>query len=341
MKTVIAGAGAIGAFLGAHLARAGADVVLYARGPHLQAMRERGLRVVTGDGGFHVRPSVTDDLGRIGPVDLVVLAVKAHSLAGLAPRLAPLVGPATIIVSTQNGLPWWYFHEGTGAAAPGGPLHGFHLEAVDPGGVVTRALDPARVVGAIVYFATAVEAPGVIRQSGGSRMLVGEPGGVRSARVGRVAGLFEAAGLRCEITGEIRREIWAKLLGNVAFNPLSVITGATVGELVGHPDGSRVVRAIMGEVEAVARRLDLAPAVSIDERMARASQSGPHRTSMLQDFEAGRPLELDAIVGSVIAVADRLGVPVPSIRAVEACVRMLDERRVLKKDGGSGRDVAG
>ncbi len=333
MKIVIAGAGAIGAYLGAHLARAGADVVLYARGPHLQAMREGGLRVHGVAGSFHVRPRVTDDLTAAGQADVVILAVKAPSLPALAPHLAPLFGPETVVVSTQNGLPWWYFHE------TGGPLSGFRLDAVDPAGVVTRAIDPRRVLGSVVYFATTVEAPGVVRQSGGSRMLIGEPDGSRSGRCRRVAAALEAAGLECPVTDEIRREIWAKLLGNVAFNPLSVITGATVGELVGHPHGSQIVRAIMAEVEAVARRLDLEPRISIDGRMARAAQSGAHRTSMLQDFEAGRPLELEAIVGAVMAVADHLGVPVPSIRAVEACARMLDERRTGIT--GVTREVAG
>ena len=340
MKIVIAGAGAIGAYLGAHLARAGADVVLYARGPHLQAMRDRGLRVLALDGGFHVRPRVTDDLAAVGPADVVILAVKAPSLPELAPRLAPLFGPETVAVSTQNGLPWWYFHDTTGSGPGRHPLHGFRFEPADPGGIVTRAIDPGRVLGAVVYFATAVEEPGVIRQSGGSRMLLGEPDGARSPRLLRVAAALEAAGLNCPVTDEIRREIWVKLLGNVAFNPLSVITGATVGDLVHHPAGSRLVRAIMAEVEAVARRLDLEPSVSIDERMARAALSGPHRTSMLQDFEAGRPLELDAIVGSVIAVADHLGVAVPSIRAADACVRMLDDRRMRERVERE-REVAG
>jgi len=321
VKTVIVGAGAIGGYIGAHLARSGADVVLFARGAHLQAMRARGLRVSAAGGDFVVTPAVADDPVAIGPADLVLLAVKGPSVASVAPMLAPLLRPDTIVVCIQNGLPWWYFH------GQRGRLGALGRELTDPRGVVASAVDPRQVLGAIVYFATEIVEPGVIRHSGGHRMFLGEPTGLRSARCRRAADLFAAAGLPCTATTAIRREIWVKLLGNVAFNPLSVVTGATVAAMVRHPDLSALVRAVMGEVRAVAWRLGIRPALSVDARITRSSASGDHKTSMLQDFEAGRPLELETIAGAVVRLAGHLGVPMPATQAVYACAKRLDECR--------------
>jgi 2-dehydropantoate 2-reductase len=321
VRIVIAGAGAIGGYLGARLARAGADVVLHARGAHLQAMQARGLRVESPDGSFHVRPAVTGDLASIGPADVVVLGVKAHGLPALAGPLRPLLGPDTVVVSTQNGIPWWYFQR------HGGELEGLHLERVDPGGVFAAAVDPARVIGSLAYFSTEIVEPGVILHVEGNRLSLGEPDGTRSDRIRRVAEAFGAAGLRCPITTRIRHEIWVKLLGNVAFNPISALTGATLVEQVRHPEVAVLIRAVMAEAEAVAARLGIELPISIDQRMAGAEKVGAHKTSMLQDLESGRPMEIEAIVGAVVELGDRLGVPVPSTRAVYACVKLLDERR--------------
>jgi 2-dehydropantoate 2-reductase len=325
VKILIAGAGAIGGFIGARLARAGADVVLFARGPHLAAMQERGLRVISPDGDFEVKPQVTGELAGVGAVDVVFLGVKAHALTGLAPALTPLLGPDTAVVSTQNGIPWWYFQ------GIGGELEGLHLESVDPGGVIARAIEPRRVVGSLAYFSTDVAAPGVIHHTEGNRMSFGEPHGGRSDRTRAIAEALIAAGFRCPVTTRFRHEIWVKLLGNVAFNPISALTGGTLEELVRHPDVSRLVRELMTETEAVAARLGIELPISIDQRMAGAEKVGAHKTSMLQDFEAGRPMELEAVVGAVVELGERLGIAMTATRAVYACAKMLDQHRQRRK----------
>jgi 2-dehydropantoate 2-reductase len=321
VRIVIAGAGAIGGYIGAKLARAGADVVLFARGPHLHAMQTRGLRVTSAEGDFEVRPQVTGDLATIGRADVVLLGVKAHGLTVLAPTLRPLFGPETSVVSTQNGIPWWYFQN------CGGELDGLHLERVDPGGVIAASIEPRRVVGSLAYFATDIAAPGVIRHTEGNRISLGEPDGSKSERVKAIAGMLIAAGFRCPVTARFRHEIWVKLLGNVAFNPVSALTGGTLEELARHPEMSQIVREIMKETEAVAGKLGIDMPISIDQRMAGAEKVGAHKTSMLQDLEAGRPLEIEAVVGAVVELGDRFGVPMPATRAVYACAKMLDEKR--------------
>jgi len=321
VKIVIAGAGAIGGYIGARLTRAGADVVLFARGPHLQAMKDRGLRVVSPDGDFEVRPVVASDLRSIGPADVVFLGVKAHSLTALAPQIRPLLGASTVVVSTQNGIPWWYFQ------GYGGKLDGLRLERVDPGGVIADSIEPRRVVGSLAYFSTDIAQPGVIHHTEGNRISFGEPDGTRSDRCRQIAEALIAAGFRCPITARFRHEIWVKLLGNVAFNPISALTGATLAEMVQHPDVSRLIRTVMEETEAVAAQLGIELPISIEQRMAGAEKVGAHKTSMLQDLEAGRPLELEAVVGAVVELADRLGVAVPTTRAMYAAAKLLDEKR--------------
>jgi 2-dehydropantoate 2-reductase len=321
VKIVVAGAGAIGGYIGACLARAGQDVTLFARGPHLRAMQERGLRVVGPEENFEVRPAVTGDLSSIGPADVVFLGVKAHSLTDLAPRLHPLLGPDTAVVSTQNGLPWWYFQR------HGGTFDGWPLERVDPGGIIGKTIDPRRVVGSLAYFATTISEPGVIQHIEGNRISLGELDGSRSDRCRQIAEALGAAGLRAPVTTRIRHEIWVKLLGNIAFNPISVLTGATLVEMVRHAEVSMLAREIMREAETVANALGIELPISIDQRMAGAEKVGAHKTSMLQDLEAGRPLELEAVVGSVLEVAERLGVQTPATRAVYACTKLLDQHR--------------
>ena len=321
MKIVIAGAGAIGGFIGAKLARAGADVVLFARGPHLRAMQERGLRVTSADGDFEVRPAVTGELASIGPADVVFLGVKAHSLTGLAPALAPLFHHETVVVSTQNGIPWWYFQ------GAGGELEGLSLERVDPGGVIARAIEPRRIVASLAYFSTDLAEPGVIHHTEGNRISLGEPNGERSERIRRLAEALIAAGLRAPATTRIRHEIWVKLLGNVAFNPISALTGGTLEAMVRHPETSRLIREIMTEAEAVAAKLGIELPVSIEQRMAGAEKVGAHKTSMLQDLEAGRPMELEAVVGAVVELGERLGVAMPATRTVYGLVKLLGAGR--------------
>jgi 2-dehydropantoate 2-reductase len=311
VRLVVAGAGAVGGYLGACLARAGHDVALLARGPHLAAMRARGVRVISPDGDFEARPVVADDPESIGSADVVVLGAKAHSLPELAPRLRSLFHPDTVVVSTQNGIPWWL--------TP--------LERVDPGGAIAGAIEPCRVVGSIVYFSAEVTEPGVIRHIEGSRISVGEPGGGRSERCQSLAGVLRQAGLHGTATAHLREEIFVKLMGNAAFNPISVLTGATLGGMVRHPDVSALAREIMAEVEAVAAGLGLRLPISTDRRMAGAAGVGDHKTSMLQDLEAGRPLELEAVVGAVVELGERLGIGMPCTRAVYACAKLRADGR--------------
>lgn len=319
MKFVVVGAGAIGAYIGARLAVSGSDVTLFARGRHLEAMQANGVRVESAEGIIEARPNVVGSLEAIGPADVVVLGVKAHGLTEVAPRLRPLFGPETTVVSTQNGIPWWYFQR------HGGELEGLRLERVDPGGAIAAAIDPRRVVGSIVYFSTAIAEPGVIQHIEGTRIAIGEPDGTRSERCRAIADALIAAGLRCPITTRIRHEIWVKLLGNVSFNPISALTGATLVEMVRDHDAARLIREIMIEAEGVASKLGIDLPVSIDQRMAGAEKVGHHKTSMLQDLEAGRPLELEAVVGAVVELGDRLGLSMTATRAVYACTKLLDQ----------------
>lgn len=307
MKFVIAGGGAVGTYMGGAMARARLDVTLFTRGAQLRAIAERGVRVISPEGDFEARPRVTADLESIGPVDVVLLAVKAHSLPELAPRLGCLLGPETCVVSLQNGVPWWF--------TP--------LECVDPGGAIAAAIGARRVVGGLVYFATELDGPGVVRHIEGRRISIGEPDGARSERCRAIAEALIASGLRCPITTHIREEIWVKILGNVAFNPISALTGATLAGMISDPDVAALARTIMAEAECVASRLGMKLPVSIEQRMAGAAKVGEHKTSMLQDLELGRPLELEAIVGAVLELGRRLDVAMPATRAVYACVKLL------------------
>jgi len=325
MKFLIAGAGAIGAYMGACMARAGQDVTLFARGPHLRAMQEHGVRVKSVDGDFEVHPKIAADLGDVGPVDVVFLGVKAHGLTQLAPQLKPVLGPDTAVVGTQNGIPWWFFQ------GWGGEHQGMHLERVDPGGAIAAAIEPRRVLGSIVYFATDIIEPGVVRHTEGNRISLGEPDGTRSDRSRQIAEALIAAGLRCPVTTRIRQEIWVKILGNVAFNPISALTGATLVQMACDPDVNALVRRIMEETIAVGAKLGLEVPITIDQRIAGAEKVGEHKTSMLQDLEAGRPIELEAVVGAVVELSDRLNVPMPHTRAVYACTKLLAQTRAATR----------
>jgi len=317
MRFLIAGAGAIGAYIGALMAQAGFDVTLFARGPHLRAMQEHGVRVKSPDGDFVARPTIASSLEEVGRVDVLFLGVKAHALPQLAPQLTPVLGPETAVVSTQNGIPWWYF-EGFG-----GEWEGIHLERVDPGGVISAAIGTRSVVGSIVYFATEIPSPGVIQHIEGNRITLGEPDGSRSDRVRRIAEALIASGLRCPVTTRIRHEIWVKVLGNASFNPVSALTRATLAQMVRDPGVASVIRNIMQEVEAVSQKLGMELPVSIEQRMAGAEKVGEHKTSMLQDLEAGRPMELEALVGAVVELGERVGLPMPCTRTVYNCTKLL------------------
>ena len=322
MKFAIYGAGAIGAYLGAVIARSGGDVALIARGPHLAAMREHGVRVRTAGDDFVAHPAATDDPATIGPVDVVVLAVKAHGLPGIAPRLAPLLGPDTAVLAAQNGLPWWYFQR------HGGPLDGTHLDSLDPDRVLARRVAAERIIGCVVYPSTAIVEPGVVRHVEGNRFSIGELDGATTERCKAIAAALIRAGLRCPIRPRIRQDIWVKLLGNIAFNPLSALTRATLEQLATDPGASAVAREVMAEADAVARALGVSVPVTIEQRIAGAAKVGAHKTSMLQDVEAGRPMEIEALMGAVVEVGEKVGVPTPATRMLYACAKLL-ERTVL------------
>ena len=318
MRLAIFGAGAIGGFLGARLARAGVDVVLIARGPHLKAMQESGLRVIDREGDWTVRVDATDDFAAMRDAHAVFVTVKAHSLPPVAERLAANLGDETAVISAQNGIPWWYFQR------YGGELEGIHLETVDPGGLVARAIDPRRVIGCIVYPSTSLVSPGVVRHVEGERFSLGELDGSQSPRCVELSQALVSAGLKAPVQTKIRSELWLKLLGNAVFNPLSALTRATLGDIAASPLVAEVVRASMEEVDAVARRLGIEIQLSIDQRIKGAARVGDHKTSMLQDLEAGRPMEIDALTGSVVELGDRLGIPVPHLRTLYSSVKLLE-----------------
>ena len=325
MKFLIAGAGAIGAYMGACMARANLDVTLFARGPHLWAMQERGVRVKTADGDFEAHPKIAATLEEVGPVDVVFLAVKAHSLPQLVSHLPSVLGPDTTVVSTQNGIPWWFFQ------GWGGEWEGMHLERVDPGGVISAAIEARRVLASIVYFSTEIIEPGVVLHNEGNRISLGEPDGSRSERSRRIAEALIASGLRAPITTRMRHEIWVKVLGNATFNPVSALTGASLVQMARHPEVSGLIRNMMSETEALGSKLGLELPVSIEQRIEGAAKVGEHKTSMLQDIEAGRPIELEAIVGALVELGERLNVLMPHTRSVYACAKLLGEQAVAGK----------
>jgi len=299
------------------MAQAGLDVTLFARGPHLRAMQESGVQVKSVDGDFVARPKIASSLEEVGPVDVIFLGVKAHGLPQLAPQLKPVLGPDATVVSTQNGIPWWYFQ------GFGGEWEGMRLERIDPEGVISSAIEARRVVGSIVYFSTEITAPGVIQHIEGNRITLGEPDGTRSDRSRRIAEALIAAGLRCPVTTRLRHEIWVKALGNSSFNPVSALTRATLVQMVRDPGVCSVIRNIMEEVEAVSHKLGMELPVSIDQRIAGAEKVGEHKTSMLQDLEAGRPLELEALVGAMVELGERVGLPMACTRTVYNCTKLL------------------
>lgn len=309
MKFAIAGAGAVGSYLGACLTRAGFPVTLLARGAQLEAIGRQGLRVLDAEGEWEAGPAVYGEAASIGPVDTVLLAVKAHSLPELAPHLAPLLGPETVVVSLQNGIPWWLFED-------------MRLESVDPGGAISAAIERRRVVGGIVYFAAEMAAPSVVRHVEGNRLSLGEPEGGRSERCREIARALTAGGLRCPVTARIREEIWVKLLGNITLNPISALTGATIAAILREPATRALVREMMQEAEALGEKLGIPLLIPIEQRMAGAGAVGEHKTSMLQDLEARRPLELEALVGAPLELAARLGVAMPRTQAVYACTKL-------------------
>ena len=310
-KVCIFGAGAIGGYVGARLAMKGeAEVSLVARGPHLAAMQANGLTLKQAGETHVVHPKVTDDPARLGPQDYIILTLKAHGLAGVIDQLQPLIGQDTAVLFAQNGIPWWYFH------GAGGRFEGTRLESVDPGGEIWRRLGPERAIGSVVWQAAEIEAPGVIAHHYGERMPIGEPTGEKTERAARLSRLLTAAGIKSPVRPNLRNEIWLKLWGNLSFNPVSVLTLGTLEALANDPGTHRVIRAMMEEARAVAEALGVEFPVDADERIAMAAKVGAHRTSMLQDVEAGRPTELEALLGVVLELARLVEIDTPSLQLV-------------------------
>jgi 2-dehydropantoate 2-reductase len=317
VRFAIYGAGAIGAYLGAKLSVAGEDVALIARGPHLKAMRENGVRIRGAEGDFTSKVLATDDPAEVGEVDVVVLAAKAHGLTAIAPLLEPMLGPNTIVIPAQNGIPWWYFQ------GHGGQWEGMRLESVDPGGVITKHIATERIIGCVVYPAATIVEPGVIQHEEGNRFSLGELDGSSSERCKALSAAIGNAGLRAPIRSNIRQEIWVKLLGNLAFNPVSALTKASMVEIATDPEASAVARAMMEEAYAVAQALGVEIPITIDQRMAGAEKVGDHKTSMLQDVEAAKPIEIEGLVGSVLELGALLDIPMPYTSTVYACTKLL------------------
>jgi 2-dehydropantoate 2-reductase len=325
VKIAVLGAGAIGAYVGAALARGGSDVHLIARGAHLEAMARDGVQVISDRGDFVARPHVTSNPAEIGPVDVVFLGLKAYSYADSGSLLAPLLHSSTAVVAAQNGIPWWYFH------GVDGPLADTRVEAVDPGGAVSAVIDPSRAIGCVVYCSTSIEAPGVIRHEEGTRFSIGEPDGSSSERCARFSTAMIDGGLKCPVEPELRRDIWLKLMGNISFNPISALTGATMVDIAQHPRSRQLVVTMMEETLAIASALGVEPAVSIQRRLEGAEKVGAHKTSMLIDLEANKPLELDVIMAAPIEIAERIGIDVPALRSVYAAVKLLADRRAASR----------
>jgi 2-dehydropantoate 2-reductase len=316
MKICIFGAGAIGGYMGAKLAEAGADVSLVARGPHLAAMLSRGLTLIEeGETRTHA-VTVTDDPAALGPQDYVIVTLKAHSVPAVVGHMQPLIGPETTIVSGVNGVPWWYFHK------IGGPLEGTRLQSVDPGDAQWNGFGPDRVLGCVVYPAAEVSAPGVIRHIEGNRFSLGEPDGSKSARATRLSEALGKAGLKAPVRPRLRDEIWVKLWGNLSFNPISALTHATLDVLCTDPGTRAVARGMMLEAQQIAETLGVKFPIDVDRRIDGGAAVGAHRTSMLQDLDAGRPMEIDALVGSVRELGLVTGTPTPIIDTVFALVSL-------------------
>lgn len=319
MRYCIVGAGAIGGLLGAKLALAGEEVTLIARGAHLAAIEAEGLVLEEGGERLVVRPAqATSDMARAGPHDVVIVAVKAQSYPALAKPMRALYGPETIVITAQNGIPWWYFFK------HGGPYEGRRVESVDPGGIIATNTEIERVIGCVVYPAAEIAAPGVIRHIEGNRFTLGELDGAKSERAQQLSKALVRAGFKAPVRQRIRHELWVKLWGNLAFNPISALTRATLIEICDYPPSRALAAAMMVEAQTVAEKLGIEFGIDIDQRIDGVAAVGAHKTSMLQDIEAGRKTEIEALVGAVAELGRLTETPTPHIDALYAGVRLLE-----------------
>ncbi len=325
MKIAVYGAGAIGAFLAGRLAEAGHEVALIARGEHLRAIQSGGLRVdsaLFGHACYDLQ--ATAEPSEIGPVDYLLLGVKATSLPAIAPLCAPLLGASTAVVSCQNGLPWWYFHGVEGEA-------GTRLESVDPGGAVAQHLPPERAIGGIAYISCTVPQPGLILHTEGNRFPMGEPSGERTERAKAFSQSLVDGGLKAPLRNDIRHELWVKLIGNAAYNPMSALTRASMREMLDDPGVYAALRRAMEEAHATAAAVGVQISFSVERRLEGSRAAGAHRTSMLQDFEAGKAPELDPITGAVLELARARHVPAPTLETIYAAAKLLFETEMQRR----------
>ena len=319
MKYAIVGAGAIGGYLGTKLARAGEEVTFIARNKNLEAINKNGFRLILEDGSEEHAPTAraVQHMAEAGPQDAVLLTVKAHQVGDLLPELRALFGPQTMVVTLINGIPWWYFHR------LAGPHEGLGLESVDPGGRIAAFIEPERIIGSIVYPAAELLEPGVVRVIEGNRFTLGELDGERSERVEMLAQSLMRAGFKAPVARDIRSEIWVKLWGNLSFNPISALTHATLEDICRFPAARELVAGMMTEARTVAEKLGVQFKISLDKRIAGAEAVGAHKTSMLQDIEHGRAIELEALVGSVLELGRITDTPTPRIEAIYAVTKLL------------------
>jgi 2-dehydropantoate 2-reductase len=328
MKIAVVGAGAIGGLLGGSLAASGEEVTFIARGANLEAIRAHGMRVISETGAEIMGRGVLacERMQEAGPQDVVLLTVKAHQVAAIAVELQYLCDANTTIVTMQNGIPWWYFHK------HGGPYEGTPIRSADPDGTIGRVIDPRRIVGSVVYPAANLVAPGVVQVVDGRRFTLGELDGSTTPRVEAIAAAIIKAGFKAPISDDIRSEIWVKVWGNLSFNPISALSHATLSDLLKFPLTRELCVAMMREAEAVATKLGITFRIGIERRIAGATQVGPHKTSMLQDVEAGKPMEIEALVGAVIELGRLTETPTPHIDAIYACARLL-AKTLTDQDG--------
>jgi 2-dehydropantoate 2-reductase len=311
VTVAIVGAGAIGGLIGAHLARSGEEVILIARGAQLDALRSHGLTIRSATDEFTVHPRATQDIAAVRGAETVFITLKAHGVPAAAPLIGAALRPEASVVGAMNGIPWWYFPDR-------------HLESVDPGGVIARSIPIGQIVGCVVYPAASIVEPGVILHEEGDRFSLGEPDGSKSQRVQRLSAMLAAAGFKAPVQTRLRNEIWLKVAGNATLNPVSVVTRATLGEIFASEQSRELIHTQMKEVESVARSIGVELPVSIEKRMAGAAAVGAHKTSMLQDFEARKPLELDALLGAVIEIAGWNGIEVPSLRTLYGLAKLAE-----------------
>ncbi len=331
MKICVVGAGAIGGLLAVRLAEAGEQLTVVDQGAHLQAIQRSGLKLLMADGSEHVTRSLeaVASIRQAGPQDVVILAVKGHILAEIASELGSLMSDDTIILPMQNGLPWWYFHK------HGGEYDGQPIECLDPDGRLAAHIDVDRVIGCVVFPAGEIVSPGIVRHTEGNRFPLGELDGSDTRRARTLVDMFTNAGFKSFVLDDIRAEVWLKLLGNLSFNPISALTHATLVDICQYPPSRALAKSLMEEAQAVANRLGITFRVSIEKRIAGAEKVGKHKTSMLQDVEAGRELELEAIMGAVVELARLTGIATPGIDAIYALAKLLD--KTMREDQGAVR----